>query len=82
MKGLLHEDISAIEKCAVGASGIIEHVDAAIHDFAQHTVVGIYMGLQIIYGVVKQIPQEFSDCKAIAPELGLLLKWIQANSDI
>ena len=27
MKGLLHEDVSAIEQCATGASGVITHID-------------------------------------------------------
>ena len=32
--------------------------------------------------MIKEIPQEFSDCKAIAPELSHLVAWLKANSNI
>lgn len=33
-KGLLQKDITAIEQCAVGASGVFELANKAIHAFA------------------------------------------------
>ena len=77
MKGLLNKDVSAIETCAVGASGIIESLDNAIHAFAQHNVEGVIEGMKILYTAMQQVPQEFSDCTAIAPELGALTEWLK-----
>ena len=76
VKGLLGKDISAIEQCAVGASGIIDSLSEAIHAFAQHDVSGVIQGMTILYNAMSQVPQEFSDCTAIAPELAALEAWL------
>ena len=65
LKGLLHEDTSAIEQCATGGFDIISKMESAIHAFSRRDYFGVLEGMMIVREILKELPAELKDCQGI-----------------
>ncbi|CDW90776.1 UNKNOWN [Stylonychia lemnae] len=75
--GLFNTDFSAIEQCQSGAADLFTQFDNAIHDFSSMSISGVTTGCKHLYDAIKQIPSEFSTCKAISGNLASVTAWIK-----
>ena len=66
LEGILQEDCSAIENCVSISEGAVNDLIEAIHQFSSHTIQGVINGVQLLFKVLKTLPDQLSQCAGAA----------------
>lgn len=85
VEGILFEltgdkNVFSIDDCIVDSDKLLTYVNLALEDFEKHSIFGTIKGLTELGLIVKKLPADLAECKAVSGDIQIIKSWVQKFS--